>query len=326
MPRAKQTPKRTRNEEVVYMEPPSDHPLLQYFSRLDDFNNYIFNFSERIVILPRYLDIQLLESQNFNQLSTILHDQGLINFVQIKNTWYPKLIRICYSTLSINFNEEHPTEFTMKFRLSKVDYELDSYRLASIWNLDRVNTNDACLFDGNKTPESWGPHVKRQAFDLFNIQRVPKKKIMCTVFNKEMRVLHYLINYVLMPRSTGHSHVTIDDLLTMWAMVNGIKIYWPYFIAHNMLRFTKSDHSKGLGYAYLWTRIFEYVGIDVSGESGRRISQNNIIDERTIHHMGRVLLRIEQNQANMDTHLTRVDQRLSRIEQYLEIDEDEDQD
>ncbi|MED6190665.1 hypothetical protein PIB30_108020, partial [Stylosanthes scabra] len=78
--------------------------------------------------------------------------------------------------------------------LNKVDYELDSHRLASIWNLDRINTNDAYLFDGNKTPESWGPHVKRQAFDLFNIQRVPKKKIMCTVFNKEMRMLHYLIN------------------------------------------------------------------------------------------------------------------------------------
>ncbi|MED6116646.1 hypothetical protein PIB30_102179, partial [Stylosanthes scabra] len=247
MPRAKQTAKRTRNEEVVHMEPPSDHPLFQYFSRLDDLNNYIFNFSERIVISPKYLDIQLLESQNFNRLSTILHDQGLIDFVQLKNIWYPELIRICHSTLSINFNEEHPTEFTMKFRLNKVYYELDSHRLASIWNLDRVNTNDACLFDGNKTPESWGPHVKRQAFDLFNIQRIPKRKIMCTVFNKEMRMLHYLINYILMPRSTGHSHVTIDDLVTMWAVVNDIKIYWPYFIAHNMLKFTKSDHSKGLG-------------------------------------------------------------------------------
>ncbi|MED6139036.1 hypothetical protein PIB30_080057 [Stylosanthes scabra] len=224
------------------MEPPSDHPLFQYFSRLDDLNNYIFNFSERVVISPR-------------------------------------------------------------------------------------------------TP---------------NIQRIPNKKILCTVFNKEMRVLHYLINYVLMPRSTGHSHVKIDDLVIMWAMVNDIKINWPYFIAQHMLRFTKSDHTKGLGYAYLWTRIFNYLEIDVSSESGRRISQNNIIDERTIHHMGRgmdeyeeqqtpqeqagpseqpsmrdmmqVLLRIEQNQANMDTHLTRVDQRLSRIEQYLEIDEDEDQD
>ncbi|MED6226607.1 hypothetical protein PIB30_105505, partial [Stylosanthes scabra] len=52
MPRAKQTAKRTRNEEIVYMEPPSDHPLFKYFSRLDDLNNYIFNFSERIVISP----------------------------------------------------------------------------------------------------------------------------------------------------------------------------------------------------------------------------------------------------------------------------------
>ncbi|MED6139511.1 hypothetical protein PIB30_084522 [Stylosanthes scabra] len=216
MPRTKQTSKRTRNEDVVHMEPPSDHPLFKYFSRLDDLNNYTFNFSERVVISPRYLDIQLLDSQNFNQLSTILHDQGLIDFVQIKNIWYPEL-------------------------------------------------------------------------------------------------------------------------------------------THNMLRFTKSDHSKGLGYAYLWTRIFEYLGIDASGESGRRISQNNIIDERTIHHMGRgieegeeqqeppppqeqapqeqagpseqpsmryimqVLQRIERKQARMD-------KRLHRIEQYMEIEEDEDED
>ncbi|MED6202445.1 hypothetical protein PIB30_105561, partial [Stylosanthes scabra] len=46
----------------------------------------------------------------------------------------------------------------------------------------------------------------------------------------------------------------------------------------------------------------------------------------SMRDMMQVLLRIEQNQANMDTHLARVDQRLSRIEQYLKIDEDEDQD
>ncbi|MED6224158.1 hypothetical protein PIB30_081138 [Stylosanthes scabra] len=220
MPRAKQAAKRTWNEEVVHMEPLSDHPLFQYFSRLDDLNNYIFNFSERIVISPRYLDIQLLESQNFNQLSTILHDQGLIDFVQLKNIWYPELIRICYSTLSINFNEEHPTEFTMKFRLNKVDYELDSHRLESIWNLDRVNTNDACLFDEEGEEQQPPPPPQEQA---------PQEQ---------------------------------------------------------------------------------------AGPS----------EQPSMRDMMQVLLRIEQNQANMDIHLTRVDQRLSRIEQYLEIDEYEDQD
>ncbi|MED6215074.1 hypothetical protein PIB30_109739, partial [Stylosanthes scabra] len=49
-------------------------------------------------------------------------------------------------------------------------------------------------------------------------------------------------------------------------------------------------------------------------------------EQPSMRDMMQVLLRIEQNQVNMDTHLTRVDQRLSRVEQYLEIDEDEDQD
>ncbi|MED6117741.1 hypothetical protein PIB30_112582, partial [Stylosanthes scabra] len=52
MPRSKKTaPKRQRQSDDV-VEPPSDHPLFQYFSRLDDLNNYIFNFSERKEISP----------------------------------------------------------------------------------------------------------------------------------------------------------------------------------------------------------------------------------------------------------------------------------
>ncbi|MED6226788.1 hypothetical protein PIB30_107169 [Stylosanthes scabra] len=362
MPRAKQTVKRTKNEEVVHMEPPSDHPLFKYFSRLDDLNNYIFNFSERKEISPRYLDIKILETQNFNALHSILTSQGLIDFVQIRESYYPELVAIAYSTLSFEFNEECATEFTLRFRLLKNEYEVDSGTLSTIWGFDDLDTSNCVLFDGNKTPKSWGPHVKRQAFEMFNIQRVHKKKILCNVFNLEMRLLHYLITYVLFPRSIGHAHVQVDDLVIMWAMNNDIKIHWPYFIAHHMLRFTKSGHSKGIGYVCLWTRIFKHLGIDFSNESGRMLAQQYVIDTRALNHMGRniqreeeeqappsqaqepqeeqagpseqpsmrdmmqVLLRIEQNQANMDTHLTRVDQRLSRIEQYLKIDEDEDQD
>ncbi|MED6202889.1 hypothetical protein PIB30_110118, partial [Stylosanthes scabra] len=128
MPRSKRTaPKRQRqSDDVVYMEPPSDHPLFQYFSRLDDLNHYIFNFSERKEISPRYLDINILETQNFNVLHSILSSQGLIDFVQIRESYYPELIAIAYSTLSIEFNEECATEFTLRFRLLKNEYEIDS--------------------------------------------------------------------------------------------------------------------------------------------------------------------------------------------------------
>ncbi|MED6128869.1 hypothetical protein PIB30_102257 [Stylosanthes scabra] len=173
MPRMKKTAKRQKDEDVVYMEPPMDHPLAKYFSRLDDLNNYLVNFAERKIIPPRYLDINLLDTQNFNTLSTILNDQGLIEFVQIQDTYYPELVAIAYSTLSLVSNEE---KFTLKFRLNKSEYEIDSNTLANIWDLDKVDTIDCCLFDGSKTQENWGAHVKRSALEMFNIQRAPKKK------------------------------------------------------------------------------------------------------------------------------------------------------
>ncbi|MED6187560.1 hypothetical protein PIB30_077618 [Stylosanthes scabra] len=142
MPRMKKTAKRQRDEDVVYMEPPMDHSLAKYFSRLDDLNNYLVNFAERKIIPP-------------------------------------------------------------------------SNTLANIWDLDKVDTIDCCLFDGSKTPENWVAHVKRSALEMFNIQMAPKKKILCTVFNAQMRVLHYLINYTIMPRSSGHGHVLVDDLVSM---------------------------------------------------------------------------------------------------------------
>ncbi|MED6137256.1 hypothetical protein PIB30_063414 [Stylosanthes scabra] len=299
------------------MEPPMDHPLAKYFSRLDDLNNYLVNSAERKIIQPRYLDINLLDTQNFNTLSTILNDQGLIEFVQIQDTYYPELVAIAYSTLSLVSNEE---KFTLKFRLNKSEYGIDSNTLENIWDLDKVDTIDCCLFDGSKTPENWGAHVKRSALEIFNIQRAPKKKILCTIFNAEMRVLHYLINYTIMPRSSGHGHVLVDDLVSM---------------------FTKSDYSKGLGYVCLWTRIFKHLGIDLDGESGRWLTQQNCIDIRTLHHMGRgieeqedqeppqeqahqeqagpseqpsmrdlmqVLQRIEQNQESMNNRFQRFEE------------------
>ncbi|MED6189987.1 hypothetical protein PIB30_101331, partial [Stylosanthes scabra] len=140
-------------------------------------------------------------------------------------------------------------------------------------------------------------------------------------------------------------------------------INWSYFIAHHMAKLKDGPTTSALGYVILWTRIFKYFNIDFSNILQKSLKGPNCINYATLRQMGRglaqeqpqqaqqdqagpheqehqaghsehpsmrdmmqVLLRIEQNQANIDTHLTRVDQRLSRIEQYLKIDEDEDQD
>ncbi|MED6184098.1 hypothetical protein PIB30_044159 [Stylosanthes scabra] len=315
MPRMKRTAKKQPMEDVVYEEPPQDHPLGKYFKTLDDLNGYMLTFSDHKKIPPRYLEISLIGSQHFNTLAKILDDQGLMDFVKIRDRYYPDLVGIAYSTLSIVFNEENKEEFIFKFKLFKKEYELDCHTLASIWNLQYLGS----LFDGKHALESWGPNITQHAYDLFNIQCQPRKKISCSVFNTEMRVLHYILNYILMPRAHGHGHVTVDDLVIM---------------------------------------------IDLSEEVSKTLGNSGVVDIRTLHHMGRamedeeapqahqapqapqasheaqvgssqqpsmldlmhVLQRIEQNQDCMNRWFQRVDRRLHWIEQYLEIEENEDED
>ncbi|MED6178395.1 hypothetical protein PIB30_107191 [Stylosanthes scabra] len=158
-------------------------------------------------------------------------------------------------------------------------------------------------------------------------------------------------------------HGTLFKNVIMRALYSDVKINWSYFIAHHMAKLKDGPTTSGLGYVILWTKIFKYFNVDFSNILQKSLKGPNCINYATLRQMGRglaqeqpqqaqqdqagpheqehqagpsehpsmrdmmqVLLRIEQNQANMDTHLTRVDQRLSRIEQYLKIEEDEDQD
>ncbi|MED6202384.1 hypothetical protein PIB30_104760 [Stylosanthes scabra] len=274
MPRMKRTVRKQPMEDVVYEEPPQDHPLGKYFKTLDDLNGYMLTFSDHKEIPPS-------------------------------------------------------------------------------------------LFDGKHALESWGPNIKQHAYDLFNIQRQSRKKLSCSVFNTKMRVLHYILNYILMPMAHEHGHVTDDDLVIMYAMVNEVTINWTYFIVQHVLRFTKGQSSTGFGYVCLWSRIFNHFRIDLSEEVSKTLGNSGVIDIRTLHHMGRamedqgqeeeapqahqapqashepqagpsqppsmldlmhVLQRIEQNKDRMDRRFQIVDRRLHRIKQYLEIEEDEDED
>ncbi|MED6185062.1 hypothetical protein PIB30_053409 [Stylosanthes scabra] len=186
MPRIKRTARKQPMEDVVYKEPPQDHPLGKYFKTLDDLNGYMLTLSDRKEIPPRYLEISLLSTQNFNSLAKILDDQRLMDFVQIRDRYYPDLVSIAYSTLSIVFNEENKEEFMFEFKLFKKEYELDCHTLASIWNLQYLGS----LFDGKHALESWGPHIKQHACDLFNIQRQSRNKLSCFQYRDESSSLY----------------------------------------------------------------------------------------------------------------------------------------
>ncbi|MED6226853.1 hypothetical protein PIB30_107782 [Stylosanthes scabra] len=122
---------------------------------------------------------------------------------------------------------------------------------------------------------------------MFNLTQNEKSKIPCQTMNDEYRTLLYLVTYVLEPRVFGHGNVADEDLVLMWAMVNEIKINWPFLILHHMLRIKGKDTSASIGYLCLWTRIFNHLGVDVSNENVKHLNAQCEINDATLHHMGR---------------------------------------
>ncbi|MED6154068.1 hypothetical protein PIB30_108404 [Stylosanthes scabra] len=253
MSRMKKTTKRTRGESSVE-PPPWNHPLARYFASNEDLVYYEMRLAGRKEIPPRYLDPNLLVTQNFDHLREILEYQGIMNFVQIRDKYYPDLVAIVYSTLMIEVNEENESDFSLVFKLGKDEYELGCSELAIIWGLP----NQGCLFEGGKTPiGDWG-YSKENAMGIFNLTQV-----------------------------SGHATVCDEDLIIMWAMVNNIKINWSYFIVQHMIRLKKKETSGGLGYLCLWTRIFNRVGIDLTNEKVKHVPSQSCIDIRLLRKMGR---------------------------------------
>ncbi|MED6213760.1 hypothetical protein PIB30_096406 [Stylosanthes scabra] len=123
----------------------------------------------------------------------------------------------------------------------------------------------------------------------------------------EMRILHYLITYTLLPRGGNHGILQHDDILLMWAMLEGHKICWPFIMVQNMLKL-QGRESKAIGYGPVWTRIFEYLTIGLDGYRKVEIGEDNYINERTLKKMQRQL---EQQGHGVDE----VEEEVDRMEQ-----------
>ncbi|MED6214328.1 hypothetical protein PIB30_102012, partial [Stylosanthes scabra] len=233
MPRMKKTQKRSREGESSVEPPPSNHPLAKWFHANEDLIFYELRLAGRKEIPPRYLNPTLLNSHNFSHLKEMLNMQGLMDFLQIREKYYPELTSIAYATLGIESDSQNPRNFSMVFKLGRNLYRVHYDTLGRIWNLPLE------------------------------------------------------VTYVLEPRVFGHGNVADEDLVLMWAMINEIKINWPFLILHHMLRIKEKDTSGGIGYLCLWTRIFNHLGVDVSNENVKHLNARCEINDATLHHMGR---------------------------------------
>ncbi|MED6153253.1 hypothetical protein PIB30_100090 [Stylosanthes scabra] len=101
------------------------------------------------------------------------------------------------------------------------------------------------------------------------------------------RLLHYMLSYLWLPRKGNHGVLTEEDAFILRVMVEEVKFNWPYFLAHRMMQYTNNSWETHLGHGMLWTKVFKYLNLDLSGEEVIYITEENAITSRNLNKMDR---------------------------------------
>ena len=70
------------------------------FSSDDQRLRYTSQFSSRIILDPKYLDIDFFNDETFDCYQ-VFQNFGLVDFMSLKLPYYPELVRVFYSNLKI---------------------------------------------------------------------------------------------------------------------------------------------------------------------------------------------------------------------------------
>ncbi|MED6215122.1 hypothetical protein PIB30_110281, partial [Stylosanthes scabra] len=282
------------------------HPLAQWFYNKEDFDLYHSDFASRKVIPPRYLEPNFFDHHHYPNLLGILVRQNLVNLLKIKDSYYPDLIAIAYITLDVEFEED---DLVFSFKIGKNTYALESSELSAIWSL---NYNGEKVESGHTSEDFRRNYSKENAYTMFNIPiGIPKPTV--GLLNVEHRLLHNFLTYVLIPRSGNHSLLLDEDLEIMWRMYVGIDL-------------SQAD-KKRLGYNHcVDTHVLNHMKRNVQEapqqeeqapqqeeEAQPQEPQDQPIKQPSMHDMMQALLRIEQNQTNMETRLHKIERNKARM-------------
>ncbi|QHO08897.1 uncharacterized protein DS421_14g476640 [Arachis hypogaea] len=175
----------------------------------------------------------------------------------------------------------------IEFDLGKQHYRVTLQELAEQWSLVYHGTK---FTGGIAADEEWGEYnrlVGLQSLQYENPHMDARSNISCSGLGNEQCISMYLFSYMLIPRKYNHGILFNEDILVLWAMVTGKEINWPYFMVHHMLEMKKGKSSVGLGYACHWTKIFKWLGIDLTEEKNVVLTNVAKIDDSTLRQMGR---------------------------------------
>ncbi|MED6202708.1 hypothetical protein PIB30_108234 [Stylosanthes scabra] len=120
--------------------------------------------------------------------------------------------------------------------------------LSAIASLCNLSMDGVPFRGGLNAHESWESYSLQEGLVTIGYRGNVVGKLSVNLVPTEIRILHYLLTYTILPRGGNHGVIQHEDVLVMWAMLKGYKICWPFFLIQHMLKF-QGKTNKPIGYA-----------------------------------------------------------------------------
>ncbi|MED6133153.1 hypothetical protein PIB30_025967 [Stylosanthes scabra] len=287
-------------------EPPpplSQLPLRKWFTTNKIWKSYLDTFSKLPILKPRYLPESLIPEDKYEGFWKVVDQQGLrpllymkerrvfLYFVcylvdQIDCRYYPRMMAVVATTLQLkdNLDDVGNEEFYLRFWIAGVTYTITLGELASLWGL---RSEGLRFTGGSSLPRKYAHWDGKRSQDTLQISKIGGGKYSVGKIKTDHRLLHYMLSYLWLPRKGNHGVLTEEDAFILRVMVEEVKLNWPYFLAHRMMRYTNNSWESHLGHGMLWTKVFEQFNLDLSGEEVVEVGEENEITVRHVNKMCR---------------------------------------
>ena len=227
---------------------------------------YQKHYQNKSIQVPKFGDLTTFPNECFSFHHTLI-SLGLGSFITSSGAYYPDLVKMFYCNM-------HVDNHCLVTHVRGTHIELSEETFGKILGIPITGR-----FLYNSEDEVWADYDKKEFY--FSLSRIPEEEYHAKRidshggeeplkefwsagnFSIDDRLLHYVLAYIVLPRSSNHCSVTDMDMQVIYAIKHDINLNWSRLILHHML--THTHKFKFFPYAWVITRIMKHFKVDFNG-------------------------------------------------------------
>ncbi|MED6126462.1 hypothetical protein PIB30_078711 [Stylosanthes scabra] len=288
MARTKQTGRCPAREIPPPLPCLSNYVEEDWFEEDSEKKAYSECLSRMHIIPPRYVGDGAIPEDKYPEFWRLIDVQGLRQFLLQREGYYLCFVAAAFASVVVDdkIGEDGQGTFHLYVSFMGRTFNFFLERIAEAWGLRNAGTT----FRGGSSPHGeWNEFEKMDAARALLLDPASSGKYHVSRMTTTHRLLLYAISRILMPRKSNHSSAIEEDLILLWAMINGKQINWPYLMAHKLVEYSHGKVNSALGLPHLWGKVFPLIPLDVSQEEFVATKPEFAITSKNINQMRRDL-------------------------------------